>query len=55
MKTQNFSTIISVRCNEDMRDVLDYLSDRLMLNTSSIVRLSLANLYESEKQKEMKP
>ena len=52
MNSKDSTPIISVRCTDDMRDVLAYLSDRLMLNTSSVVRLSLANLYEAERQKE---
>lgn len=54
MTKQKLKPVISVRCTEDMNDIINYLSDRLLLNTSSVVRLSLATLYENEKNKENK-
>lgn len=37
---------ISIKKTAEMETILDYLSERLLLNTTSIIRLSLANLYE---------
>lgn len=39
---------ISVRCTDRMNEILDELSEKKLLNTSSIVKLALATLYEKE-------
>lgn len=37
---------ISLRCDEKLCDRIDELEDELLLNTSSILRLAIRNLYK---------
>lgn len=39
---------ISLRCDEKLCDMMDELEDELLLNTSSILRLAIRNLYKSQ-------
>lgn len=43
---------ISIKRTSDLEKTIDYLSDKLLLNTTSIIRLALATLYEQEIKKE---
>ena len=37
---------ISLRCDEKISNMIDELEDELLLNTSSILRLAIRNLYK---------
>ena len=39
---------ISIRCDEKMEHMIDELEKKLLLNTTSIMRLALATLYKSQ-------
>ena len=39
---------ISIRTDEKMDTMLQALGDKLLLNTTSIMRLALVNLYEQQ-------
>ena len=43
-----------IRNTEETDKIISYLGEKLLLNPTSIVRLSLATLYEIEKNKENK-
>ena len=38
---------ISLRCDEKLCDMVEELEDELLLNTSSILRLAIRNLYKN--------
>ena len=38
--------LFTLRRNEDFDQMLNYLSDRLFLNNSAVVRLAVMTLYE---------
>lgn len=40
---------ISIRTDEKMSKMLKELEEKLLLNTTSVMRLALATLYEQEK------
>lgn len=48
MKNKSYKSGISIRCDERMSTMIDELQEKLFLNTTSVVRLALANLYEKE-------
>lgn len=49
MKSENkFIKSISIRCDEKMENMIDELEEKLLLNTTSIMRLALATLYKSQ-------
>ena len=48
MKNKSYKSGISIRCDERMGNMIDELQEKLFLNTTSVMRLALANLYEKE-------
>ena len=48
MKNKSYKSGISIRCDERMSTMIDELQGKLFLNTTSVMRLALANLYEKE-------
>lgn len=43
-----FKKSISIRCDEKMENMIDELEEKLLLNTTSVMRLALATLYKSQ-------
>ena len=39
---------ISIRCDEKMENMLVELEEKLLLNTTSVMRLALATLYKNQ-------
>lgn len=39
---------ISIRCDGKMENMIDELEEKLLLNTTSVMRLALATLYKSQ-------
>lgn len=48
----NSQVNISIRKTEELESILDYLKEKLLLNTTSVITLSLVKLYEIEKENE---
>lgn len=48
MNKISYNSSISIRCDERMSNMIDELQEKLFLNTTSVMRLALANLYEKE-------
>lgn len=46
-----FKKSISIRCDEKMEQMIDELEEKLLLNTTSVMRLALVTLYEQQKSK----
>lgn len=45
---RNFNKSVSIRTDKQMDRMLDELGEKLLLNTTSIMRLALSNLYEKQ-------
>ena len=45
-KEIEYTRSISLRCDEKISNMIDELEDELLLNTSSILRLAIRNLYK---------
>lgn len=43
---KKFKKSISIRCDEKMENMVDELEEKLLLNTTSVMRLALVTLYE---------
>lgn len=43
-----YTKSISIRCDEKMEQMIGELSETMLLNTTSIMRLALANLYKNQ-------
>ena len=43
-----YNRSISIRCDNKMNDILDELEEKLLLNTTSVMRLALVTLYEEK-------
>ena len=39
---------ISLRCDEKVSNMIDELEDELLLNTSSVLRIAIRNLYNQQ-------
>ncbi len=44
--------VFTVRFDDQMVDMIEYLKHRTMLNKTAIIRMSIANLYQREKSKD---
>lgn len=53
-KETKFKPNMCIKNTEEMNKIINYLGDKLLLNPTAVVRLSLATLYEIEKNKEIK-
>lgn len=47
-KEIEYTRSISLRCDEKLSNMIDKLEEELLLNTSSILRIALRNLYKQE-------
>ena len=45
---RNFNKSVSIRTDKQMDKMLEELGEKLLLNTTSIMRLALSNLYEKQ-------
>ena len=45
-KETEYTRSISLRCDEKICNMIDELENELLLNTSSILRLAIRNLYK---------
>lgn len=43
-----YTKSISLRCDEKLCTMIDELEEELLLNTSSILRIAIRNLYKSQ-------
>lgn len=48
MNNRNFKKSISLRCDKKVNNMLDELQEELLLNTSSILRVAIKNLYKEK-------
>ena len=44
--------VFTVRFDDQMVEMVEYLKNRKMLNKTAIIRLSIADLYQREKSKD---
>ena len=47
-KTSKYTKSISIRCDEKMEQMIVELQETMLLNTTSVMRLALATLYEQQ-------
>lgn len=47
-KERNFTKSISIRADDKMSNMIDELEEKLLLNTTSIMKLALVTLYEQQ-------
>ena len=45
---KRYNKSISIRCDEKMEQMIAELQETMLLNTTSIMRLALATLYEQQ-------
>lgn len=43
-----YSDIITLKVNEDMKEMLDYLQEQTLLNKSSVIRYAVAEFYRAK-------
>lgn len=51
-KKNIFKKSISIRADKKMENMIEELEEKLLLNTTSVMRLALANLYEQHFENE---
>ncbi len=47
-KEKNFTKSISIRADDKMSNMIGELEEKLLLNTTSIMKLALVTLYEQQ-------
>lgn len=47
-----YTRSISLRCDEKLSNMIDELEEELLLNTSSILRIAIRNLYKQQIENE---
>ena len=45
---EEYNRSISLRCDEKLSNMIDELEEELLLNTSSILRVAIRNLYKQQ-------
>lgn len=43
-----YSDIITLKVNEDMKEMIDYLQEQTLLNKSSVIRYAVAEFYRAK-------
>ena len=46
--SRKYNKSISIRCDEKMEQMIAELQETMLLNTTSVMRLALATLYEQQ-------
>lgn len=46
---KKYSEIITLRVNEEFKEILDYLQEQTLLNRASVIRYSVMELYRNKK------
>ena len=49
---EEYTRNISLRCDEKLSNMIDELEEELLLNTSSILRVAIRNLYKQQIENE---